>query len=127
MNTLIAEPSKEELTAKGFTNRIKISEQQTKQSLLEYGFTNHNKPTLYYAQMVDKHISFNLTIDASTLEIKNIDVLQEDFLQPFDYQAEILSGTYSGKARNTYNKVNNILSELQKDGIIVGFSKGMYV
>ena len=127
MTVYIKEPTKEELTSKGFTNSIKISENQTKTTLLEYGFTNHNNPTLYYMEMVDYNTSFNLSVSASTLEIKNIDVLNEEWLQPYDYQAEILKGEYSGKTRNVYNKVNNILSKLQKDGIIIGYEKGMYI
>jgi hypothetical protein len=127
MATFINPPKKDELTSKGFTNRIKISEEQTKESLLKYGFTNHNKPSLYYMSMIDHNTSFNLTVCINTLEILNIDIMDEDWLQRYDYQAEILSGNHSGKARNTYNKVNNILKKLQKDGIIIGFEKGMYI
>lgn len=127
MTIFINEPRKEELTSKGFTNRIQISNHQTKESLLTYGFTNHDKPTLYYMTMIDGNISFNLSVRIDTLEITKLDVLNEEWLQPYDYQSEILSGSYSGKAQNTYHKVNNILSKLQKDGIITGFEKGMYV
>jgi hypothetical protein len=123
----IKQPTKEELTNKGFTNRIKISENQTKNSLLEYGFTNYNKPILYYVEMIDRNISFNLSVCIDTLEIVNIDVLNENWLQSYDYQSEILSGKPSGKARNTYNKVNNILIKLQNDSIITGFEIGMYI
>ncbi|GAB6989557.1 hypothetical protein [Paenibacillus pini] len=124
---LITKPLKEELTSKGFTNRIKISTAQTKQSLLNYGFTNHNKPTLYYVESVDRNTTFNLSVCLNTLEIRDIDVLNEDWLQSYDYQSEILSGKPSGKARNVYNKVNNILLKLQNDSIITGFDRGMYV
>ena len=127
MNTLIKEPTKGELTNKGFTNLLKISEDQTKQSLLAYGFTNHHKPSLTYGKMVDHNTSFTLTVSVETLKITDIDILNEDYLQPYDYQSEILNGNHSGKARNTFNKVNNILSKLQKDGVIKGFEKGMYI
>lgn len=127
MTPFINEPTPEELTEKGFTNRIQLAKNQTKESLLDYGFTNHNKPTLYFVEMVDNNTSFNLTLDAKTLAITDIDVLNEDFLQPYDYQAEILSGRISGKAQNVYNKVNALLTKLQKDGIITGFEKGMYI
>lgn len=127
MTVYIQKPTKEELTNKGFTNRIKVSKNQTKESLLNYGFTNYNRPTLYYAEMIDKNTSFNLSVCVDTLEVQSIDILNEDWLQPYDYQSEILSGQYSGKARNVYNKVNNVLLKLQKDNIITGFEKGMYV
>lgn len=127
MTISLKEPLNEELTSKGFTNRIKVADHQTKKSLMEYGFTNHNKPTLYYMEMIDGNTSFNLSLCINTLEITSIDVLNEEWSQPYDYQAEILSRNYSGKARNTYNKVNNILSKLQKNGVIQGFEKGMYI
>lgn len=127
MSTYIKEPTKEELTNKGFTNRIKISINQTKKSLIAYGFTNHDKSSLYFMKMIDRNISFNLNVSIDTFEITSIDVLNEEGLQPYDYQSEILSGHHSGTALNTYNKVNNILSTLQKDDIITGFAKGMYI
>ncbi|MFF2834285.1 hypothetical protein ACFVSK_21175 [Cellulosimicrobium cellulans] len=127
MTVRIKKPNKEELTSKGFTNRIKINPIQTKNSLMEYGFTNFNKSTLYYMEMVDRNISFNLSVAVDSLGVKAIDVLDEDWLQPYDYQQQILNGSISGKARNTYNKVNNILSKLQNAGIIIGFEKGMYI
>lgn len=127
MATFINEPTPEELTEKGFTNRIQIDKEQTKERLLSYGFTNYDEPSLYYMEMLDKNTSFNLSLDAKTLEVTGIDILNEDFLQPYDYQAEILSGNISGKARNIYNKVNNSLTKLQNDGIIAGFEKGMYI
>lgn len=127
MTVHINKPAKEELTKKGFTNRLKISENQTIKSLLEYGFTNFNKPILYYMEMIDRNTSFNLRVSIDTLEITDIDVLNEDYLQTYDYQSEILKGNISGKACNTYNKVNNILSKLQNDKIIIGFEKGMYI
>lgn len=77
--------------------------------------------------MLDKNTSFNLTVDINTLKITDIDILDENLLQPYDYQAEVLSGNISGKARNIYNKVNCLLTKLQKDGVITGFEKGMYI
>lgn len=127
MTTYIQNPTKEELTPKGFTNRITIATSQSKESLLAYGFTNHSEPTLYYCKMIHKNISFNLSVSVDTLEITNIDVLDEDWLQPYDYQAQILSGNFTKAAEHTYNKVNNILETLQQDGIITGFEKGMYI
>lgn len=127
MTINIKKPDKEELTSKGFTNRIKINPNQTKDTLMMYGFTNFNRPTLFYMKMVDQNISFNLSVDVDSLEITNIDILDENWCQPYDYQHHIMSGNITGKARNTYNKVNNILSKLQNDGIIIGFEKGMYI
>lgn len=125
--TLIKPPTKDELTKKGFTNRIKIAEGQTAEKLLRYGFTNYHKPRLYFCRNLGHEITFNLAIDKSTLEITRIDVLDEDFGQPFDYQASLLRGNNGELAKEIYHKVNSILTKLQSDGIIVGFEEGMYV
>lgn len=127
MTISINRPTKEELTSKGFTNRIRIHPDQTKDSLLKYGFTNFNKPTLYYMKMIDHNTSFNLSVAVDSLEITSIDILDENFGQPYDYQCYILNDDITSKVLNTYNKVNNILSKLQKDGTIIGFERGMYI
>lgn len=127
METLIQEPTKEELTKKGFTNRIKVAEGQTKESLLAYGFTNHNPDVLYFVRMVADNISFNLSLDVNTLEVKDIDILDERFLQTYDYQQMILDDEYGKFQLTVYHKVNELLQTFQNDGIITGFEKGMYI
>lgn len=126
-DVVIVPPKKEDLTKRGFNKNIKIETNQTVKSLLEYGFTNHNEPILYFCRNLGNDISFNLSIDKESLEIKNIDVLDEDFLQPYDYQAILLKDKNHKFAKNIYYKVNDILSKLQKDGIINGFNVGMYI
>ncbi len=123
----ITPPTKEELTSKGFTNRIKIVPNVTKEILLKYGFTNHNKPTLYYYRMVGNKISFNLSVDAKTLDITAIDVLDEDFLQPYDYQSMLINNRNFTHARQVFDRVDEVLNKLQDDGIITGYERGMYV
>lgn len=123
----IIPPKKEELTEKGFTNKIKIAEKQTVESLLSYGFSNNHSPTLYFCKNLGSDISFNLSIDKNTLEISNIDILDENFLQPFDYQSMILNGKTNDFNVSIYHKVNDIMAKLQFDGVITGFEKGMYI
>lgn len=123
----IQPPAKDELTSKGFTNRIKLTSDQTVESLLNYGFSNHHEPTLYFCRMLIDEISFNINIDKKSLKIKNIDVLDEDFLQPYDYQRILMSDTNHKYARMVFDKVDVILSKLQSDGIIEGYTKGMYI
>lgn len=124
---LIVEPKENELTSKRFSNRIKISESQTKESLMKHGFTNHSPEFLYFCRMLGNEISFNLSVDIKTLEIVNIYVLDEDFLQPYDYQWMILNGNPPPFALKVYEKVNRILETLQNKGVITGFEKGMYI
>jgi hypothetical protein len=126
-DVVIIEPMKEDLTPKGFNKHIKIAENQTAESLMKYGFTNHHKPDLYFCRGVGKDISFNLSVDKKTLQIKNIDILDEDFLQPYDYQAMLLKNKNHPIAKSVYYKVNELLGKLQEDGIIIGFKIGMYI
>src|SRR5574344_58306 len=121
----IQAPAKEELTSEGFTNRIKVVEGVTAEQLLDYGFTNYHEPYLYYCKMVGNDISFNLSIDKQTLEIINIDVLDEDFLQPDDYQMILMKNPKYKMAREVFDKVDNILSKLQNDGSITGYIRGV--
>ena len=57
----------------------------TKEQLLNSGFTNYNKPYLYLHKNIDKKydITFNMTLYAKSLEIKDIMIMDEDFGQPY--------------------------------------------
>ncbi len=126
-NYVITIPDKSELNNKGFTKKIKISPNMTKEKLLECGFTNFNKPTLYFCKMVGDEISFNLLVNDKTLEIQAIDVLDEDFLQPYDYQSMLMKNANFKPAQQVFDKVDEVLNQLQSDGIITGYNRGMYV
>lgn len=73
---------------------LHLKEGITPEYLLKHGFTNYNEPTFYYHRGLNKknyHISFDITIDKKTMEIKSIDLLNNEFLQPhmcnqFDYE-----------------------------------------
>ena len=127
MNYTIQRPKKDELTRKGFTKRIKLTEGMTAERLLQYGFSNHHAPTLYFGRMVGPEISFNLVVDKKSLFIKNIDVLDEDFLQPYDYQAMLMRDQTHPLARQVFDEVDKVLSKLQDDGILNGYVRGMYI
>jgi|GEM_PF-5299779 len=123
----IKPPTKEELTSKGFTNRIKINPNQTVESLMKYGFSNHHEPTLYFCRILIDEISFGISIDKKSLEVTNIDVLDEDFLQPYDYQSILMKDANHKYARMVFDKVDVVLNKLQNDGVIEGYTRGMYV
>jgi len=124
----ITPPTKDELTPQGFTNKIKINKNMTADKLLKYGFTNHYEPSLYFSTMIIYNdISFNLRVSKKTLKITDIDVLDENLMQPYDYQAMIMDNKNHTIARKVFDKVDEILNKLQNDGIIVGYQRGMYV
>jgi len=70
-------------------NSIKLREGITKDEIMSAGFSNHYKPNLYYCTRVNKSdspigVTFNITIDAEGLFIKDIMVLDEGILQPMN-------------------------------------------
>lgn len=124
---LIAPPSKEDLTEEGFNKNIRVNPKQTVEKLVKYGFTNYREPCLYYGRYLGNEIGFSITVDKETLEIERLDVLDEDFCQPYNYQSILMKEPTHEFARDIYNKVNNILGKLQNDEVIEGFEVGMYV
>lgn len=124
---LIKEPNKEDIHEKGFNKNIKINQKQTVKSLMNYGFTNYSEPTLYYVENLGHDITFNLSVDKETLEITDLCVLDEIWLQHYDYQQYLMSDPNFRFAKKIYYKVNDTLNKLQDDGIITGFEEGMYV
>lgn len=127
----IQRPLGSDLTKAGFNKSLKIAQGCSVEKLIGYGFTNYRESTLFYSEDLGGGISFNFAIDKATGEIIRVDVLDEDFCQPYDYQSIILEGrgTSSVKrlAKEIYFKVNGILSKMQNTGIIEGFEAGMYV
>ncbi|MFK3936548.1 hypothetical protein ACI2JA_03400 [Alkalihalobacillus sp. NPDC078783] len=105
---------------------VQIASHQNADSLLEYGFTNHHSPTLYLYKALGSNISFNMSVNKNTKEI-NIDVLDENFLQPYDYQYLILIDKHNQAAKRVKKKVEDILNSLQEDGVITGYKSGMYI
>jgi hypothetical protein len=58
----------------------------TAQNFIDYGFTNHDDPRLYWYRKIKEpdnyEISFGITIDKKTMKIDDIEILDEHFLQP---------------------------------------------
>ena len=77
---------------------VQLKKDITPEFLMDKGFTNYHKPTLYYLRGMNKknyHVSFSISIDKKTMRIKSFDLLNEEILQPhrcneYDYkQVEI--------------------------------------
>ncbi|MGM1044724.1 MAG: hypothetical protein ACQEXX_01120 [Bacillota bacterium] len=107
--------------------KIKIAVGVTAKQLMDYGFTNNDKPNLYYVRQVGDMTTLNITVNKETLQGLKIDVLDESFLQPYDYQYLLVENPNNLFARNVSNKVEQVLKEMQDDGIIDGYTSGMYV
>lgn len=72
-------------------------------------------------------ISFNIEIDIETNNI-SIEILDEDFLQPYDYQIMLKNPNYVPKiAKIVHHKVQKIMKELVDSGIIEGYVENDYI
>ena len=93
-------------------------------TLKSFGFWNTEDS--WYMDVVvcsEMDITFNISIVKSTKEVI-IDVLDEEFLQPYDYQ-EMLG--LNGIANEVHYKVQDCMKSLVDSGIIVGYNMGDYI
>ena len=56
-----------------------------------------------------------------------IDVLDEDFLQPYDYQEILRRDPHHKLALNVLHQVENWMEELQTAGVLSGHKRGEYI
>lgn len=92
----------------------------------EIGFTDYSKDSWYYCRGLGSNISFNVSINKKTSKIK-IDVLDECFLQPFDYQAQIQDGRNDDFINNINKQVQEQMKYLMDAGVITGYRMGDYI
>lgn len=102
------------------------------QTMRAIGFTDHKKDTWYYVVQIYKHgrfeITFNLRIPKDNPDGFEIDVLDEMFLQPYDYQWMIAETENPPQVAYTVrDRVNGELTKLAKLKIISDWKRGDYV
>lgn len=105
------------------------------EKMKEIGFTEYRKGYLYFCRGIqfpkEKRysgfdISFSVTIPRDGSDIR-IDVLDEDFYQPYDYQM-ILSKNPNHTCANIVNEqVEKWMEYLQEQGVLSGHVKGEYI
>lgn len=79
----------------------------------------------YFCKRVHKDITFNMTIyDSGDWRI---DILDECFCQPYDYQAMYERGNYRPVVLTVMENVNEIMDSLKHKGIIFGWEVGDYI
>lgn len=96
------------------------------QTMRAAGFTDNRSTAWYYCANLGRDISFNVTIpkDGSRL---TIDVLDEMFLQPYDYQSILRHHPLHPIAHDIYEAVEEQMAKLTKAGIISGHVPGDYI
>lgn len=80
----------------------------------------------YYVKTLERDLSFNVTIDATT-EAVRIDVIDELFCQPYDYQAILRHNADHPIANPIYHAVEREMARLTELGIISGHTPGDYI
>lgn len=122
----IAVPVEGELRPNGTSAHIQVASGVTTERLAAFGFfTASNR--FFYMKDLGCGVSFNLSIDKETLSDVKIDVLDDDFGQPYDYQAILIEGHDNWFAKVIYEKVEKELAELQESHILTGHVRGDYV
>lgn len=92
----------------------------------ELGFTDHSKENWYHCSRVGEGITLNVTIPKNGSRLR-IDVLDEDFGQPYDYQRILKSHPNLEFAQRVKSRVEFQLELFSKAGVITGYTRGMYV
>jgi hypothetical protein len=99
------------------------------------GFTNHYEPNWYFCRSIKFpktkryrgfDISFSASIPKDGSDIR-IDVLDEDFCQPYDYQHMLNKDPKFEPALITFEQVEEYMEYLQSKGVLSGHVKGEYI
>lgn len=93
----------------------------------EIGFTDRSKDAWYFCKGFDDiDISFNVTIPKNGDDIR-IDVLDEAFLQPYDYQYILRVNPNHKVAKLIQERVEKHMKDLQDAGVLSGHQYGEYI
>ena len=87
MELYISERTREGRELVKFCDKLKVADGVTKDDIMNAGFTNFSEPYLYFCKKISQHnslieVTLNIDIDKESLQILNIMVLCEDYLQP---------------------------------------------
>ena len=111
----------------GQNANIKVNPNLKEKTLLDFGFARTSVSEYYMMSKLTSDISFNIEIDILTNTV-NIAVLDESFLQPYDYQIMLKNPNYVPKiAKIVHHKVQKIMKELMDSGIIEGYVENDYI
>lgn len=95
-------------------------------------FTDVTKNHWYYCHRLCDDITFNVRVSKTDPNDWSIDILDENFLQPYDYQAMIQREYEGEKFPGEYHrKIDELVSyemeHLYRLGIIDGWTSGDYI
>ena len=108
----------------------------THEKMKEIGFNNYNKDSWCFRRMIkfpkenryrNFDISFSVTLKESDLEDLRIDVLDDDFCQPYDYQAGLERIPNFEPYLIVKEQVEEWMKFLQDNGVLSGHEYGEYI
>lgn len=95
----------------------------------DVGFTDFRPDKWYYCARVsdDGETTFNVTIDKYGADALRIDILDEQFCQPYDYQYILSRDSQNAYAKAVYEAVEAQMDKLQEAGVLSGHVRGEYI
>ena len=99
------------------------------------GFTNYNEPRWFFIKSINfpkekRYRGFDITFSVSIPKDKGdirIDILDEDFLQPYDYQKMLKSNPYFEPCLIVKEQVEEWMKYLMECGVLHGHRYGKYI
>lgn len=105
------------------------------EEMREIGFTDYSKTTWFFCRSIkfpkeERYrgfdISFSVLIPKDGSDIR-IDVLDEDFCQPYDYQSMLRKNPTFKPALIVLDQVEEHMKYLKSKGVLSGHIKGEYI
>lgn len=118
-----------ELNENGINKKIKVHLLPDKE-MRKLGFTDYRKEYWYFCRNICSTIDFSITINKKSSEDFRIDVLDDDFCQPYDYQSMLSKeryGKHNSVAIKVYEETEKLMEYFESKGIISGHEKGEYI
>lgn len=125
---------KVEVNSNGVNTKIKAHILSDKK-MRKIGFTDYSQDIWFFCKSIKfmkklKYggfdISFSVSIPKDGSDIR-IDVLDEDFCQPYDYQSMLHKNPTFKPALIVYKQVEEWMDYLQSKGVLSGHIKGEYI
>lgn len=115
-------------TAKGMNSELKFHT-LTDKKMKRHNFADNGDKWCLFKKVGNPkyNISFDLTIPKEHTELAHIDVLDENFCQPYDYQHILRENPTFIPALHVWIDVEEIMAWLNEIGVVEGHRFGEYV
>jgi len=97
------------------------------EQMRKIGFTDYLEGYWYFFRDLGNEISFSVTINKADAEDLCINILDEDYCQPYDYQKYLKNIPENEFVIKIRDKVEYWMKYLQDESILSGHIKGEYI